>query len=151
VNEGAAGHQLLVRQLNPADPGRLLAQQAVAHLRAAGDELVLVSQNLYEFWAVATRPVNQNGYGLTPTAAAAELAALRGLFTILDDTPAILPEWERLVVTHSVLGKSAHDARLVAAMLVHGVGHLLTFNDGDFRRFPGITVLTPAAVAPPGP
>jgi predicted nucleic acid-binding protein len=141
---------LLVRPLNPADPDGPVAQRAVAQLRAAGHTLVLVPQNLYEFWSVATRPVNKNGYGLSAKAAETELVALRGLFTILDDTPAILPEWERLVVAHSVLGKNAHDARL-AAMLVHGVTHLLTFNDGDFRRFAGITVLTPASAAPPGP
>ena len=31
-------------------------------------------------------------------------------------------------------------------MLVHGVTHILTFNDKDFRRYPQITVLTPADV-----
>ena len=139
-------NNLLVRQLKPADPDHPIAQQAVAQLRASGNELVLVPQNLYEFWSVATRPADKNEYGLTPTAAASELASLRGLFTILGDTPAILPEWEHLVVTHAVIGKNAHDARLVAAMIVHGVTHLLTFNDGDFRRFP-ITVLTSASVA----
>jgi predicted nucleic acid-binding protein len=45
-----------------------------------------------------------------------------------------------------VLGKNAHDARLVAAMNVHGVTHLLTFNAADFRRFTTIQVMTPAAV-----
>ena len=70
---------------------------------------------------------------------------------LLDDIPAILPMWESLVTTHAVLGKNAHDARLVAAMLVHGVTHLLTFNDQDFRRFTAVTVLTPAAVLVPPP
>ena len=35
------------------------------------------------------------------------------------------------------------DARLVAAMTVHGVRHVLTFNGEDFSRYPGITVLDP--------
>jgi predicted nucleic acid-binding protein len=48
-----------------------------------------------------------------------------------------------------VLGKNAHDTRLVAAMLVHGVTHLLTFNVTDFSRFPGLTVLDPATVTLP--
>ena len=30
-------------------------------------------------------------------------------------------------------------------MLAHGVTHLLTFNDADFRRCAGITPLPPAA------
>jgi hypothetical protein len=36
-------------------------------------------------------------------------------------------------------------------MLAHGVTHILTFNDADFRRYAGITPLVPAAmVASPG-
>jgi predicted nucleic acid-binding protein len=64
----------------------------------------------------------------------------------LPDTPALFPEWERLVVQHSVSGKNTHDARIVAAMNIHGVTQILTFNDGDFKRYPGITSLTPASV-----
>jgi hypothetical protein len=45
-----------------------------------------------------------------------------------------------------VSGKKAHDARLVAAMLAHGLSRLLTFNVSDFARYPGITVLEPAQV-----
>ncbi len=40
-------------------------------------------------------------------------------------------------------GKQAQDAHLVAAMLVHKVTHLLTFNDSDFKRFTEITVVNP--------
>jgi hypothetical protein len=47
------------------------------------------------------------------------------------------------------LGKNAHDARLVAAMRVHGLTHLLTFNAQDFRRYPGINVVTPGDLAVP--
>jgi predicted nucleic acid-binding protein len=76
----------------------------------------------------------------------AELTRLRGLLAFLDDTPGVFAEWERLVVRHQVSGKSAHDVRLVAVMIVHGIDRLLTFNCGDFQRFPGITVLSPTDV-----
>ena len=46
-------------------------------------------------------------------------------------------------------GKQAQDAHLVAAMLVHKVTHLLTFNDGDFRRFTEITVVNPQHIISP--
>jgi predicted nucleic acid-binding protein len=39
------------------------------------------------------------------------------------------------VVGHNVLGVKVHDTRLVAAMKVHGVGKILTFNIRDFARF----------------
>ncbi len=76
------------------------------------------------------------------------------MYPLLDDTAAVLPQWEQLVSRHQVVGKNAPDARLVAARLVHGVGRRLTFNPADFQRFPGITVVTPQEVLAsqtPGP
>jgi predicted nucleic acid-binding protein len=132
------------------------AQHRIAHdaadaLGRRGDAPCLVPQVLYELWAVATRPTAANGLGFTPNQAAAELARLQGIFPLLPDTPDIFPEWQRLVVVHQVSGKPAHDARLVAAMAVHGVTHILTFNTQDFARYPGIAALDPAAVAAPPP
>jgi len=48
---------------------------------------------------------------------------------------------------HSVRGAKVHDTRLVAAMNVHSVRSLLTFNSDDFVRF-GIEVLHPTSVGP---
>ena len=52
-----------------------------------------------------------------------------------------------LVSTCACHGKVAPDARYVAAMRTHGLDQLLTFNVGDFARFPGLTVIDPASVA----
>jgi hypothetical protein len=68
---------------------------------------------------------------------------LKQLFTLLPDTATLFPEWERLVTQYQVVGKNAHDARLVAAMNVHGINRLLTFNAQDFQRYQGITILSP--------
>jgi len=48
-----------------------------------------------------------------------------------------------LVSAQKVLGKKAHDTRLVATMQRHGLTHLLTFNSSDFQRFTNIVVLNP--------
>jgi predicted nucleic acid-binding protein len=45
-----------------------------------------------------------------------------------------------------IKGKNAHDARLAAAAMRHGVPALLTFNADDFKRFERLTILTPALV-----
>ena len=127
--------------LNPIVSGALDA------LRAAGREPYIVPQNLYEYWAVATRPIDQNGLGLSIDEASHELNELKRAFVLFPDTGDILGEWERLVVLHQCKGKQAHDARIVAAMNVHGVKELLTFNLQDFARYTDITVLDPAAVA----
>jgi predicted nucleic acid-binding protein len=138
---------VLARSAEPADKDYKTAADAVANLRAQGHELCLVPQNFYEFWVISTRPAAQNGRGKSPDEVTAEFTALKPLFTLLPDTPAVFPHWEALVATHQVSGKPAHDARLAAAMLVHGVAHILTFNDADFRRFAGITPVVPAGVA----
>ena len=102
--------------------------RAVSMLFDRGDELHVIGQNLIEFWAVATRSINENGLGLTVTEAALELKKLETTFTVLPDSADVLPLWEELVVRHLVRGKQSHDARLVAAMNVYNLTHLLTFN-----------------------
>jgi predicted nucleic acid-binding protein len=115
-------------------------------LLAREDSLFVIAQNLIEFWAVATRPVANNGLGLTIAQATQELTKLKDLFFILPDTGDILPEWEQLVVKHQVLGKQVYDTRLVAAMSVHNLTNLLTFNTDDFKRFTIITAVNPQSI-----
>jgi predicted nucleic acid-binding protein len=107
-----------------------------------------VPQNLYEFWAVATRPIAAtNGLGLTAPQAKAEMLRILSLFAMLPDTPAIFAAWGRLVDLYDIKGKTTHDARIAAAMITHNVAHILTFNDRDFARYSGISVIHPTALA----
>ena len=118
-------------------------------LRARGDELVIAPQTLYELWVVLTRPATaRGGFGRPTEEAARMLAACASLCRVLPDSPLILPAWLDLVRRYRVTGTKAHDARLVAAMKVHGVPGVLTFNIPDFAHFApeGITVLDPRAV-----
>ncbi len=144
---------ILLRSAEPIHPMHPAAVDAVAELRRQGEILCLVPQNFYEFWVVGTRPAAQNGLGLTPAEAQAELARLKVLFILLGETPAVFPHWEQLVTRYQVSGKAGHDAHLVAAMTVHGLTQILTFNVSDFQRYQGITPLDPYQVVasrPPG-
>ena len=76
--------------------------------------------------------------------ALSEVEKVEAALTLLPDTPAVYPEWKRLVVLHGVLGVKVHDARLVAFMNVHGVRRILTFNAADFLRY-GIEILQPSS------
>jgi predicted nucleic acid-binding protein len=58
----------------------------------------------------------------------------------------IFHEWERLVTTYRVSGKNVHDARIVAAMNLHGLKRILTFNVADFARYPNTDVVHPQSV-----
>lgn len=140
---------LLTRNIQPDHPSHTQARNAIVTLRRRGDELCVLAQNLYEFWVVCTRPPTQyDGFGMTAAQAHAELANAKGLFALYRDPAGLYDEWEKLVVHHEVMGKNAHDARLVAAMNLHGLKHILTFNASDFARFDKITVFTPDAVVP---
>ena len=124
------------------------AAGAVNTLLESDLEVCLSTQNLIEFWNVCTRPLERNGLGMTVEMTDAELTRLEGVFTVLPDSPAIYAQWRRLVRVHGVMGVKVHDARLVAAMLVHEVTHILTFNTDDFRRFSEITAVHPSEIAP---
>jgi predicted nucleic acid-binding protein len=141
---------VLARLANTADALHATATRAVVELHRRGEVLHLTAQNLIEFRVVATRPIAVNGLGLTSAAADAQATVFEAVFPLLVETPGIYPTWRALVIGLSVLGKQAHDARLVAVCHVHGVSHLLTFNVVHFARLatfpPGITVIDPATV-----
>jgi predicted nucleic acid-binding protein len=138
---------VLGRLSQPDHPQRLSAQRSVDRLRKDGHELRLVPQVLYEYWVIATRSGGQNGLGFNVVQTNSQLQGFKSIFPPLRDERGILEPWELLVVEHAVHGKNAHDARLVAAMQRHGLTHLLTFNAADFRRYPGIDLLDPQAIA----
>jgi predicted nucleic acid-binding protein len=144
---------LLLRSLDPSTPQGSQALAAIKHLLAQGDELYTTPQILYEFWSVCTRPPGtapqgENGLGMSVAQTQAEISRLQALLPLREDNDQIFAQWLRLVSTHAVTGRRVHDTRLVAAMLVHGITHLLTFNGPDFSRYPEITIMAPRDVVP---
>jgi predicted nucleic acid-binding protein len=65
------------------------------------------------------------------------------MFRFLPDNPDGHDAWETLVHTHNIIGKPAHDARLVAAMQARGLTAILTFDPAVFRRFSNVQVIVP--------
>ena len=141
-------YECFLRILHRTDARYPIVRTAVRKLRTNGHQLQTTSQNFTEFWNASTRPINRNGFGLTPLETDRLLRIAERLFPLLPDSPAVYPEWRRLVVTYSVSGVQVHDARLVAAMISHGVTHILTFNIVDFDRYAteGIVSVDPATV-----
>ena len=96
---------VLTRTLQPHHSLYALTDRAIERLLAQGRELQIVPQNLVELWVVATRPLEQNGLGMTPADAAGELARIKRMFEFLPETPAVYPIWETLVIERQVSGK----------------------------------------------
>ena len=93
-----------------------------------------------------TRPLARNGLGLTVNEADREVRAIEAGMSLLPDSEAVYREWRRIVLQSGVSGIQVHDARLAAAMYVHGVSHILTLNVSDFSRFDGLIALHPRSL-----
>jgi predicted nucleic acid-binding protein len=137
---------VLLRVVHKSAVEHLTCLTAVRKLNSRGDLVFIAAQNIVELWSVATRPPSVNGLGMHPPRVDREIERLLLTFSLLDDDPMVFGKWRELVRTHVVLGRQVHDARLVASMLTYGVTHILTFNGGDFARYPGITTVDPATV-----
>lgn len=133
---------ILARSMEESHPMHQPASEAVAILVSSEEVVSVFPQVLYEFWVIATRPREQNGLGLSAAEAEIQCAEFERIFTLMPDVPSIYAEWKSLVTHHEVMGKKAHDTRIVAAMKVHNISHLLTFNSDDFKRFQGIITVT---------
>lgn len=139
-----ADSNILLRTGNRADPDHARIRNAVRTLRLQGEPLHYTSQNLGEMWNVCTRPTTaRGGYGLNIESTDRRVRLIERLFTLLPDTPAVHAAWRQLIVTHSVHGVQVHDARIAAAMQVHGITHILTLNVSDFARYSHITAVHP--------
>ena len=132
----------------PSFPSLASVRKRIVVSGTSGEVLYVVPQNIYEFWAVATRPAAANGLGLSVAECQVEVARIKRWFVLLPDMPTLFAGWEVLVETYACHGRVSHDARLVAALRTYGMTRLLTFNGPDFARFPGLTILDPANLPP---
>ena len=142
----AVDANVLLRLAEIGHPQNDPARRSVERLTSDGAVLVLLPQVVYEFWVVATRPVDVNGLGLSPDRVAAIIRDRLAAFLLVENSPNLLAVWLDIVERYAVRGKPAHDARLVAAMVCEQVATLLTFNVEDFRRYSEIAAVTPASV-----
>lgn len=139
-----ADTSVLLRTIHTTSPQRQLAIDAIDVLRKQKERIYIFPQNLIEFWAVATRPIESNGLGLTIEQATIKIDHLKKVFVLKGEDKTIFPNWESLVSEYEVKGKTSHDARLVAGMQTHSISHLLTFNVKDFKRYHDIiSVVSP--------
>ena len=116
---------VLLRRTQPEHPGHDIAVESMARLLASGEILSFTLQNISESWNVATRPASKNRLGLPVSAVLTEVEKIEHFLMLLPDSISVYSEWKRLVVLHQVLGSKVHDAKLVAAMKVHGVRRIL--------------------------
>jgi predicted nucleic acid-binding protein len=77
---------ILLRYARTADPDFATVDTAVNTLHANGEVLCVVPQNVYEFWAVATRPTAANGLGFSAPECQVQVARIKRLFRFASET-----------------------------------------------------------------
>jgi predicted nucleic acid-binding protein len=101
----------------------------------ADTTLCTSGQILREYLAVATRPAGQNGLGLEPADAVSNVRAIRERTMFLSEDAKVADRLQGLLTDVECGGKQVHDANVIATMLAHGVGTVVTMNVEDFARF----------------
>ncbi len=138
---------VLARMAQPAHAMYSTALMAVEQLQQQRTKLIVAAQSLFELYVVATRPVPQNGFGMTSLEARHEVDHVAALFPVLSEASQTYQAWRNLIDRYTIMGKTAHDARLVALMMTNQVEAILTFNVSDFVRYHEIEVLNPTVVS----
>jgi len=140
---------ILLRLADERDPLHPVVDSAVESLIAQREELLIGTQNVAEFWNVATRPLAANGLELPASAVLTLLeTVIEPVCSVLVETDEIYHEFKRLGKKYEFRGKQAHDARLVALMRCWGIDKILTLNDRDFLRYEaeGIVAVNPRSL-----
>ena len=142
-----ADTNLLLRIVDPASPLHAVAIDALAELLGRGDELFLTAQNLIEFQAVATRPLESKGFGWNSEQTAKEVAEIQKRFPMLLESADVFTRWLALVQQLPIQGNRVYDARMVAVLQANRIDHLITFNVSDFAAFAStISMIDPRTV-----
>lgn len=80
---------ILLRSVQPHDPDYPLVTSALKRLTEQQTILWYTSQNVAEFWNTCTRPVDRNGYGLSPAQTDRRAQAFELRLTLLPDTVSV--------------------------------------------------------------
>ena len=129
---------VLLTATDESRPNHVPARRLIAESDRSGWHFAVSGQVLREYVVVATRPVDVNGMGLNPRHAIGNVEAFLGFLRLCDETEAVADKLRRLGLKHNLQGKRFHDANIVATMLVHGIGVLVTDNLKDFTVFDDI-------------
>ena len=130
---------ILVQAYTVADVGKHETALALVQRVWEGEKAVTTLQNLCEFFSVVTQKVTK------PITSGAAEDIIKGIITggqwqVIDRrSEAVFRAIEFVKVHHAPFW----DALIAACMLEHGVHTIVTENERDFKKIPGITIINP--------
>lgn len=127
--------------LAATDESRAAHSSAIALLQEDERRLALTPQIVREYLAVATRPLEANGFGLSGAHAAANVSQFLDDMSLLSEDITSVGRLMDLVARGSAAGKQVHDANIVAVALAHRATAIVTDNVRHFSRFADLIVI----------
>ncbi len=130
--------------LEATDEGRPLHSQALALFLNAPDDgvdLFIGTQVVREYLVVATRPVENNGLGMSPATALDNMERFRKRASLIAESlraGEVFLQWAR---RFEIRGKKLHDLQILATASVAGMDALITANEQDFPESSPLTIL----------
>ena len=91
--------------------------------------------DLAEYLADTTLPTEHNGLGLKSADAVSNVCAIRERTAFLIEDARVADLLQGLLADVECSGKQVDDAKVIATMLAHDVGTVVTMNLADFGRF----------------
>jgi predicted nucleic acid-binding protein len=130
--------------LEATDEGRPLHEQALALFLNApqdGVDLFLGTQVVREYLVVATRPVENNGLGMSTETALENIRRFRKRASLVAETlraGEVFLEWAG---RFEIRGKKLHDLQILATASVAGMDGLITANMNDFPESSPLAII----------
>ena len=125
---------VLVNSRIPDAPDHRAARASLERAFRDPEPLRISRQVIREYLSVVTRGQTWS-VGISREDALDDVSRLIRSFEVLEDGPLVTEALVGLCRDVAVGGRQIHDANIVATMLAHGEGRLLTFNVADFRRY----------------
>ena len=101
-----ADTNILVRLTEVGSIDHGAAADAKRHLDRLGHDVCIVPQVIYEFWSVATRPIENNGLAMSVQETQQTISEFRRAFRLLRDERTVYERWERIVIDYNVKAKT---------------------------------------------
>jgi predicted nucleic acid-binding protein len=133
---------VLIRATINTAPLHVEAQTKLDKLWQSNKILCISHQVIREYIANTTRP-QQYSPAIPIEHVLNQIKNFRQSFEVLLDSPLVLNQLLELIRIAPVGGKQVHDANIVATMVAHDIGNLLTHNVKDFERYSTIIKILP--------
>lgn len=133
--------------LAATDTSRVDHAAATQFLNRDERRLALTPQIVREYFAVATRPIEMNGFGLPADDAVANVQELLDDMELLPEDAGTTHRLVALIERGFGVGKQVHDANVVAVALAHQAGAIVTGNTRHFSRFVELIRIEPLGAA----